>query len=357
MILSTNIVIVTDRAFLTDTAEEMETLKSESTRDRKDKARDALLADMSSSNEGSGDEKASSSKEKNTITARDALLADDSDKEQANISDLNKKGRRELLADDSSDNENVEKSSQVGESNGREALLGETLSPEGIKNNKAPNKKLAPRGRQELLADRSSDDEVSERLEGSSRTKKNQKGKGRTSPNAEKSGRAKDREALLADNSSGDEEEKTADTKLEKSHCEDKKGRDALLADNSSDDESKIPPKLSKKKKIHDKNGGKELFVNGSSDDDKENLKAAKPSNECTKDSVKERDGEILKNDIVSGKHKKGKVEDLGNSDVSEEEDVMGFVVLGQYNASTNEINKLDDDFLVQLDGAGKIFE
>ena len=31
--------------------------------------------------------------------------------------------------------------------------------------------------------------------------------------------------------------------------------------------------------------------------------------------------------------------------------------VLGEYNPSTNEINKLDDDILVQLDGAGKIFE
>ena len=195
------------RALLIDTAEEMEMLNSESTRDRKDTARDLLLADMSSSDEGSDNEKVSSSKENNRIAAREELLADDSDKERANISDLDKKGRRELLADNSSDNEENEKIDKVDESN--------------EKNNRTPKK--SQRGRQEVLADKSSDDEVSERFESSSRTKKNKNEMRKTSPTADKSGCAKGREALLAGNSFSDVEEKTADNKLETSQCKDKK--------------------------------------------------------------------------------------------------------------------------------------
>ena len=351
IVFFTNIHLITGRAFLTDTAEEMELLNSESTRHRKDKGRDALLADTSSNDEASGNEITSPGKEKNTITAREQLLADDSDKERANIPDRDKKGRRELLADDSSDNEEVEKISKVGESNSKESLLGENTSAEGVKNNsRTPKKKLSQRGRQELLADKSSDDEVSERLEGSSGTKNN-----KNRPTAGKSC-AKGREALLADNSSSEEEEKTTDTKLEASQCKDNKGRDALLADDSSEGESKSPPKLSKEKKTRNRKRGKDLFANGSSDDDKENFKADKQPNGYTKDSLKESD-KVPIDDIVGGKHKKGKVEESENSDVNEEEGAMGFVILGEYNASTNEINKLDDDILVQLDGAGKIFE
>ena len=347
IVFFTNIHLITGRAFLTDTAEEMELLNSESTEHRKDKGRDALLADTSSNDEASGNEIISPSKEKNTITALEQLLADDSDKERVDIPDRDKKGRRELLADDSSDNEEVEKISKVGESNSKESLHGENTSAEGVQNNRTPKKKLSQRGRQELLADKSSDDEVSERLEGSSGTKNN-----KNRPTAGKS-RAKGREALLADNSSSEEEEKTTDAKLETSQCKDNKGRDALLADDS---ESKSPPKLSKEKKTRNRNRGKDLFANGSSDDDKENFKADKQPNGYTKDSLKESD-KVPIDDIVGGKYKKGKVEESDNSDVNEEEGGMGFVILGEYNASTNEINKLDDDILVQLDGAGKIFE
>ena len=282
----------------------MEVLNSESTRDRKDKARDLLLADMSSSDEGSDNEKASSGKGKNRI-AREELLADDSDKERANISGLDKKGSK------------------------------------------------SQRGRQELLADKSSEDEVSERFEGSSETKKNKNEMRSTSLTADKSACSKGREALLADDSSSDEDEKTADTKVETSQCEDKKGRDALLADDSSEEGGENPSKL----ETCDKNGSKDLFANGLSDDDKENLKTAKKLDGYTKDSPKESVDEVPKNDIVDGKHKKGKAGEIESSEVNEEEGITGFVVLGEYNPSTDEINKLDDDILVQLDGAGKIFE
>ena len=154
----------------------------------------------------------------------------------------------------------------------------------------------------------------------------------------------KGREALLADNSSSDGEEGDQSSLSVK---ENEKGRRALLADRSSDEE--IPSETEIKQKNHNK-------IKRKASEDKENLKSKGTTKKSSRDKVRSSEGVEGKVNGIKDIKQAADVE-TENSDAGEDTGAVGFIVLGEYNEKTNEINKLDDDILVQLDGAGKQFE
>lgn len=246
----------------------------------KDEAREALLADNSVS-ETSDDEKVPSpSKGKKKVKTKSVEEGKG-----------NNKGRKELLADNSSADEGSKISEKIKEKTAKdkEALLAD-----------ADENSEEAKGRKELLAGNSSEDE-------------NESEKSSPQKNASQIKTDKDREALLADNSDIEVDNSNL---IKTEQGKNEKGRKELLQDDSSND---------------------------SDNDDKENRGKKQVNGEVKRTKVK-----------VSSKERME--EQTEASDEDESENNIGFVVLGEYNADTNEISKLDDDILVQLDGAGMLF-
>ncbi len=337
--------------------------------ERDQKGRAELLAD-SSAESGSDEETA----EKNEL--------DHSSVERMESSDhtlVNEKGRAELLADDSSEGDNNEEgddAAKTGTTRDEQLADDESSDLENVnsENRKSP-KRLSKRTK-------SSDESSSSRKSPRKQRSKDSPSAGKKHGKSPVESRAaqKGRAALLADDSSSDEDTESRDDALTKEKNE--KARQAMLANSSSENEAnmstqptesvhkessaaeelhKTPPSTSKKPKSKaqrraerkDSKGRKLSFADSSASEDKENIPLSKLS--------RSEGTEKLPNPLdLLPQHRSRHAEKLLNikteveSGGEEAEYTAGFVILGEYDSCTHEIKELDDDLLVQLDGAGE---